>query len=260
MKIKKKHFTVVELIISMTVFSLILVITTQLFSVIQRSWIKFGSDTMVFENASLALELMTRDIQCIYYNDSLIPFWHKSQSDSNEFSNQSLNFIARTNFQQEGATTNLSEIKYQLYYTSDTKDSNCGWVMRSVTGDNSVDDKWNFISNLTVGLTGADNAFTANNDSSENYQKLIPYVTDLSFTCYDRDNIISSTTDAVVAFPFYIQLSMSIMDKDSWNKWINIGGQPDNLQSSGSVYDFRKKHERTFTKTVLIGDRGQYGW
>jgi len=48
------------------------------------------------------------------------------------------------------------------------------------------------------------------------------------------------------------------MDKNSWQKWIDIGGQPHSLQSSGAVFDFRKKNERTFSKTVYIGNRGQY--
>jgi hypothetical protein len=131
--------------------------------------------------------------------------------------------------------------------------------MRSVTGDSS--DDWNFYNNLTAGLTGSDNAFTANNDSSEAYQKLIPYVTTLNFTCYDKTGgEISGTTNAVVSFPFYIQVDLSLMDKNSWQRWINLGGAPHDLQSSGAIYDFRKKHERTYSKTVLIGDRGQYGW
>ena len=226
------------------------------FSASQRAWLESSGSSMTFENARVAMELMTRELQCVYYRENKIPFWYKSPSGANEYSNQSLNFVSYTNVPDAGVTSNLSEIKYQLWYTTDAREDSAGWLMRSATGDNSS--KWNFYENLTAGLTGADNAFTANNDSSENYQKLIPYVTSLTFNCYDNEGfLIDGTTDAVVELPFSVEINLSLMDNDSWQKWISIGGTPNNIVTDPAS-DFRKKRERTFKKTVIIGNRGQY--
>jgi hypothetical protein len=253
---KKSYFTILELILSMGIFVVLLLIVSMIFTTAQESWTESAERVTAFENARIAMELMTRDIQSIYYRDNKIPFWYKSQSGSDAYSNQSLDFVSYIDTAPSGAESNLCEVKYQLWYTTDAASDSVGWLMRSVTGDNSS--KWNFYENLTAGLTGSDNAFTANNDSSEPYQKLIPYVTSLTFNCYDDEGFsISGTTDAVVELPFSIELNLSVLDIDTWRKWIELGGTPGNL-SGDPASDFRTKYERTFTKTVLLGNRGQY--
>ena len=254
--LSRSYFTALELLAAMTVFIILLLATSMFFTASQKAWIKSSDNSMTFENVRIAMELMTRELQSIYYRENKIPFWHKSKSGTDGYSNQSLNFVSNTNVPQEGVTTNLSEVKYQLWYTADPTEDSAGWLMRSVTGDNSS--KWNFYDNLTVGLTGASNAFTANNDSSEGYQKLIPYVTNLTFTCYDDGGFpIDSTINAVTELPISIEINLSLMDNNSWQKWIGLGGTPQDL-GSDPASDFRKRYERTFKKTVIIGNRGQY--
>ena len=267
MKINKKLFSLIELIVVMGVFAILLLLTSVIFSTAQKTWTKSGNNTTTFENVRIALEIMSRDIQSIYNKQNKIPFWYKTQSGNDEFSNESINFVAKTELPPEGATSNLCEIRYQLYHTNDLTNENAGYLMRSVTGNKlsngSNNSKWNFYNNITADLTGADNAFTANNDSGEPYQKLIPYVTGLSFVCYtepnESDEEIEGTTSInseTNELPFSIEIEISLLDKDIWNKWIAISNNtiPENSEAKA----FRKKYERTFTKTVLIGNRGQY--
>ncbi len=261
MKIYKKFFSLIELIVVMGVFAILLLLTSIVFSTAQKAWTKSSGNTTTFENVRIAFEIITRDIQSIYYKKNKIPFWYKRQSGTDEFSNESIDFVAKTELPPEGATSSLCEVRYQLYHTNDYSEENAGWLMRSVTGNKSSNgsnnSKWNFYKNLTVGLTGDTNAFTANNDSGDSYQKLIPCVTNLSFSCYDENgNIVTGTTDAVIQLPFSIEVNINILDDDDWNKWVVINNNTGTETQEAEA--FRKQNERTFTKTILIGNRGQY--
>jgi prepilin-type N-terminal cleavage/methylation domain-containing protein len=257
MKFKKTYFTLIELIVVMGVFAILLLVASTIFTLAQKAWTQSSGTIMIFENAQIAMELMTRDLQSVYYKKNKVPFWYKcADENNNQFSNESLNFVSKQKEPPIGATNKYCEIKYQLYNSDDLLNAESGWIRRSVTGNNSST-KWNFWKNLTAGLTGSSNAFTADNDSSVEYQNLIPHVTDLAFTCYDKDgNTLSGTLDTVVELPFSIEINLSLMDRYAWQKWVAIDSNR-SIESPDAIA-FRKKHERTFTKTVYIGDRGQY--
>ncbi len=289
---KKKFFTLIELIAVMAIFIVIVAIVMGLYNTAHKATSATNEHTMTFENAKIALDLMTKELQCIYYENDTIPFWwHKlddkhSETAWNVYRNELLAFITATSYKpNENCTTKLCEVKYQLYYTNDGTNSNAGWLRRSVTGNKlstydalgypKDNPKWNYYNNLTVGYTtntmvGTDTpiaSFTANSMSSENFQKVIPYVTDLTFDCFDEtgasilpDNSTAITSDdcSSTELPFSIELTLKVMDKNSWQKWLNIGGDPSLGNEESKAEDFRKKHERTFKKTILIGNRGQY--
>jgi hypothetical protein len=293
MIIKKKYirakvwFTLIELIFAMTIFIILVAMTAKFYSTANRAISSSNEHTMIFENAKIAMDLMTRELQCIYYENGNTPFWHWRPEFPNNppgawgnYRNELLAFVSVTNLPQNNdCTSKISEVKYQKYYATNHDDSNDGWLRRSVTGnkmsDGSDNPKWNYYGNLTVGYTtdtmvNTDTpiaAFTANSKSSEDYQKVIPYVTDLSFICFDEEGLeidpdIETSTDpddgTITEFPFSIEITLKLMDKNSWQKWIDIGGDENSLNDIGDIEIFRKKHECTFIKTVLIGNRGQY--
>ncbi|MCP4177653.1 MAG: hypothetical protein GY756_07795 [bacterium] len=258
-----KNYTLIELIITLGTLAVVLVVALQLFVTSEKAWKQSSNRVQVFENANIAIELMSREIQSIYYIEGETPFWFKSTDTNGDkwYSNQSLNFLTYTNLHNEGNTSQIAEAKYQLYYTDDADVDSAGWLMRSVTTSNS--DKFNYPNNITVGETGELNAFTANNDSSELFSKMIPYVTNLEFKCYDEnDSIMTSSTDAPNQLPYLIEIQLSVLDKVSWEKWKKLGGIPSQLiKNSGEptiAKEYREGRERTFTKTVYIGKRGQY--
>jgi type II secretory pathway pseudopilin PulG len=258
-----KNFTLIELIITMGTLAVVLVVSLQLFISSQKTWNQSVSRVQVFENANIALELMSREIQCVYYIEDTTPFWFKSTDTSGGkwYSNQSLTFLTYTNLHDESNTTQIAEAKYQLYYTENIDVDSAGWLMRSVTSSNS--DKFNYPNNITVGEAGVENAFTANNDSHELFSKMIPYVTNLKFKCYDADDsVIPSSIDTPNQLPYLIEIQLSLLEKISWARWKELGGKPSqiikNTGEPAEAKEYRKRHERTFTKTVYIGKRGQY--
>ena len=250
----------------------------------------------MFENSRIALDLITRDIQCIYYGSDSAPFWHWKSDPKpapwGQYRNEFIAFVSATSLPpNDDCTSDLCELKYQLYYATNPGDGNAGWLRRSVTGNktSSGDNlKWNFNnnyddvpgpnflagykSNTDGGIPYA--AFTANSSSNEGYQKVIPYVTNFEIECYNRDgNIITPDTQTSTAavstsvqpttlpagmeFPYSIQIKLSLLNKNTWEKWITIDPTWSDGEST-DAYNLRRKYERTFTKTILIGDRGQY--
>ena len=304
--------------ISLGVLSLVVLISMQFLNTSQKVW-QFASDQQNSSlNARIALNMITRDLQCVYYGDdsNYAPFWHcnpQKQTAWKAYRNELIAFVSSTPVTPNDiCTSDLYEIKYQNYYydgTSQTDKDLNGWLRRSITGNMTskrTNSKWNFFSSKSgnkVSYGNANNAFTANSNSSESYQKLIPYVTNLSFTCYERtgdvipaqipknntstqynlSNYNSLNLDdtwsneenvSYSAPPYSINVSLSLMDKDSWNKWVslipendrinlnpyieNINNKNKSESNQTPAYRYRIKNQRTFSSTVFIGNRGQY--
>ena len=260
MKKNRSFFTLLEVVISLSILLIITIVLTYSFNAIHKTAARSKSENEILQNARIALDIMSKDIQCIYYASKATAFYHKGKENNpaDIYNNDLLCFISETPMPPSGSTSNVCEIKYQLYSTSESdlrNDSSAGMLRRSVTGDNSS--KWNFLnkdSNKYYDYNSSDYAFTADNSSSEDYADLIPYVTDLNFTCYSREDstaekIISGTEADSKTFPYSIDIELKMLDKNTWNKWIT---------NPTANKELRYKFERTFTKSVLIGDRGQY--
>lgn len=293
-KIYKKHksfFTLLEMIVSLAVFVIILGIVMHFYSTAFKASESSHSKSMVFENARIALDLMAKDIQTIYYQYDKTPFWNwenpNPKTDPNvwdSYSNELLAFVSATSLPPNDEASKLCEIKYQRYYShTDTDNDRFGWLRRSVTGnklsDGTYDEKWNYNDNFVVGYTTDLDAnsepyasFTANSKSNQYYQKVIPYVTELSFKCLDKEgneippSKLTSTSDVttdetnVTEFPYSVEITLCLMDKQSWKKWVSLGGTDKNIKTADNIeaYTYRKNNERKFTRVVIIGERGQY--
>jgi type II secretory pathway pseudopilin PulG len=272
-------FSLLEMTVAFAVFLILITIILRLYSAAFSVTVKASNQSLIFENARIAMDIIARDLQSIYYRNEATPFWHwkpdSKPASWGDYRNELLAFISATSLSpNDNCVSSLSEIKYQLYYSTNKTKSNNGWLRRSVTGDHTstaANGKWNFYYNLNTGY-GTDlesevtSAFTANSSSSENYQKVIPYVTELSFICYDREgNSIepdrntdkSDNFGSITGFPYSVDVTLRLMDKDSWQKWLNLfsdNDYPDNEPISAIL--FRQQNEREFRKTVFIGERG----
>lgn len=292
-KIIRNYFSLVELLAVMAVFSILILVVFQFFSTAQNTWTITDAKRSMFEDARIALDLISRDIQSAYYGGGVAPFWHWNGGQPaswGEYRNELLAFVADTPIPPNSqCISTLCEIKYQLYYATTHSDENEGWVRRSVTGSNNSDGtnnkKWNYINNFRVGFTTTNDAkgipiaaFTANSTSSGDYQKLIPYVLDLSFICdtdTDTSAIINPDTTTSTSssgwvlnpttppgFPVVVTVSLTMLDKGSWQKWVSLCGSnvyhaPSYTGEPAAAQTFRIKHQVTFTKMVYLGNRGQ---
>ena len=154
--LKKIKFTLIELIVALAVLVLLVTVILQMFNTVNKSTDQSRAKIEMFENARIALELISRDIHTIYYETDAVPFWHwapvtpsSPPASWGENRNEFLAFISATSIPpNDNITSTLCEVKYQKYY-SDTHDVDSdGWLMRSVTGnvetDNTTDSDWNY--------------------------------------------------------------------------------------------------------------------
>lgn len=262
---KLKIFSLIELSVSIAIFIVIIAIVLNFYGTAKNAWSISETKRQAFEDGRTALELVSRDLQSIYYTANTAPFWHKAKTSTNQwYDSQSLNFISLIDIRDESDSSGMYEVKYLLWHPENgvTSDSD-GWLMRSITGDASL--KWNFTEYpLSVGLSGVNNAFTANNDSSEVPHKIIPFVTKIEFNCFNRTGaLIVPTQNAPQELPYSIELRIYILPKSEWQKWLSIGGSPataigsTEMTSNPTAAVFREKNEIIFNKTILLSERGQ---
>ena len=69
-KIRNKNlFTLLEVLVSMGVFSLLMLALMQFFSAAQGVWEKSGSKSELFDSARVAAQLLTEDLTTAFYGD-----------------------------------------------------------------------------------------------------------------------------------------------------------------------------------------------
>jgi type II secretory pathway pseudopilin PulG len=206
---RNNPFTLLELILAMGILSVIMVLMLSFFSAAQKVWMTSSANAEIYENARVAMDLMTRDLQSALYNNEnstkgIYPFWHESDNR--------INFISATNVGDANDISNIREVKYARSDGTITPDDlrngtplKAGWLVRSVTGDFSIDpadandktkplNKYNFA--LFPGSDGdtqrtykifkeiAGGTDTAKGSSSY-FNYVVPYVVSLKFTCYN---------------------------------------------------------------------------
>jgi len=262
--VKSNSFTLIEIIAAMGVFSIIMLILLSFFSSAQNIWSLSRQRSTMYENARIALDLIARDIQCIYYEQEKIPFYHHPGSAvAND--TEALYFVSATNCPPNyDNNTRLCEIAYKFYNMDDTTPgatTNRGWLVRSVTGDEKgLNAKCNYYGTPPLGKVYDDNdpgdatyAFTRGNNSRDAFNAVIPYVVNLSFICYKNDvtavPIGTGTPNAKLMFPYSVMIELTILDRESWLKW--------KAATFVATSPILLNNQRTFSRTVLIGERGQ---
>ncbi len=277
----KRYFSLIELILSFVIISIIAVIMLRYYTFTLETAERAAAQVEMQEDARMALQLISDDISSLYVgteSDSA-PFLHyrpASQSSPpslwGAYGNEMIAFISSSPILPNSVSiSELSEVKYQLYYGNDDKR---GWLRRSVTSDSTtsgVDKLWNFYNNSTVSYDDENKALTITSASSQAYQRLIPHVTKFQITSIDSSgNEITPDDETTIAhlnkYPNTVIIEITTMDKNSWQQWIALGGEVNayyedsyNVSKSAAnqtaAYKFRKGVEKTFSKVVYIGDR-----
>ena len=225
----RSFFTLIELIAAMAVFSVIMLVMMKFFGSAQKAWTGSAAKSQIFENAKLAMDMMSRDLQSAVYSQNLTPFANYSGEDR-------IAFISATSMRQNDQSLPTSEVQYKL---------DDGFLYRSVVGnkndDGSDNTDYNYTDWPTPNLTIFDDV---------HWHKVIPYVTKLEFKTYKMNGsslqLIGKSDTDFTNFPRVIVISMSLIDKNSYLKWKESGRD-----------DIKTANERTFTKMIFLENQGQ---
>lgn len=217
MKTITKNFTLIELFTAMVLLLVIILCMMLILNSTQTVVLGSVDQDTLYSNSRTAFDLITRDLQCSLYEQDKIFFWHKSDSE--------INFISVCSDVGSTQKSNIIEVKYKL-------DSNDNFIKRSKF--HIGDSEWDFY---------GDKSISAWNE--EDFIKIIPYVTGLKFTCFDKQgNIIASSLTNLTPYPYSIKIDITTLGGVSYIKWKETGDD-----------SHKTNNERKFTKTVYLGER-----
>ncbi len=246
---KKLKFTLIELLVAMAVFALLMASLMQFFGSAQKLWSLSSAKSEMFEDARVALELISRDLQCTYYSPgSYVPFEYKVTAP-----NKRLSFVAYTN--NKPSDPNNSRIcKIHYFYDASATDSP---LFLAVVGNMSSGSSgaWDFPSffNLSESAAFTTPASADTAGTTAYISTLIPYVADFSVILYDeQNNVVANESGCSLTGrpPYTAQVTLKLLSRLDYTKWKTMSGAPADT--------FKDQNARCFTKRVVIGDRGQY--
>ena len=78
-----RHYTIVEVMVAMGIFLVMMTIMMQFFTSAQKVWNLASKKNMMYADARVAMNLMTRELQSMLYDNEVdtgtYPFWHEWQ-------------------------------------------------------------------------------------------------------------------------------------------------------------------------------------
>ena len=224
--IKKSYFTLLEVLVSMGVFSLLMLALMQFFSAAQGVWERTGNKAELFDSARTAMDILANDLACAYYerdHDANYQFFSISSSDTTQ-----VVFAAK---KEEGNT--------QLFYKWDSS----SWKLHRVekkesdvfsAGTVTPTVNWFTRSGKTAWIT--DMSGTAlTNGSGETPYCLAENVLDYSIKAYKKSDLaspISVSSSVNDKFPDVIIVTMTMLSNDAHEKLLN------RLTNDAGIKDF----------------------
>lgn len=258
---KKKYqflkFTLVELIVALAVFSILLLLMLQFFSGAQRIWNGMEKRNEIYANARIAMDLMTSQLQSLYYTPG-IPF--KIYTDLGENPEKSkIYFATRTGDQFPGdsslkfmtfqcSSENENQLRVAVYCNTES-DFNALFPPYGIDGsnvNNYEEAVAKLVSNSCFSKERIDKG--TGSDGKKYSSILAENVTGFQIVPYKLINDkmeLENGANEISYVPFMLELRLSMLSPEDFERWV----------ASGKTEEFRKQHEYTFTRSVFLGDR-----
>lgn len=222
---RKGNFTLVELLVAMTVFSILLLLMLQFFSGAQKMWTSTEKRNELYADARIAMDLMTSLIQSSVAIHDNIPFVIPSSKDE-------LYLVTKSPINLGGDAETLALVVFYL------KNNNELYIKRLV----NTDPNFEFFFR-PFGSTGAATDFATLADQFPNLKsagvdedKVLSNVISLTF-----NKIPSSSSDNR---PLAIEIKLSLMDAFNFDLWKN--------GSTAVQQTLEERHLYTFSRIVYL--------
>jgi type II secretory pathway pseudopilin PulG len=231
-RIQKSNFTLIELLAAMGIFTIIMLIVFQMLASSQKVWSLSETNTRIYENARIALDVITRDLQCAIASNrpgGEIPFWTGAvAAPSTPTGNDLLAFVSAVD-PSTYAQSKLCEIVY--HHADDT--SGDYEFKRSIVCDTlssgTANTNWDFygVNSGTAWLSGALR------------NTVIRGVDDLQLICQDGSGA-TMAAGTYTELPAAVYVSITLFDPKLSDVWTNL---PDAKKNQS---------RRTFTKMIYL--------
>jgi len=275
-KQKKSYFTLLEVLVSMGVFSLLMLALMQFFSAAQGVWEKTGTRAEMFDSARIAMETLAADLSSAYYqndfdatqiqyfayDESNLPgkvvFAAQLEDGSAEicYSWENGNLYRKV-LKENGDETNASPFKNNV--------ANPPWFTRNEPKPGTGSRTW--VGNVAV-----------------NGDAILENILAFSLTVYDKSGAkfteVPKTEGSYIQIPYMVRIQMVVVSSDALEKLANRGkanlsdvitfykntsglsekilkGTPPNDNNADTDEMILFKGCQVFNRAVVI-DRGQY--
>ena len=260
-KLRKRPFTLVEILVSMAVFSILLMLMVQFFSSARTLWTANEKRTSVYADASVAMNLMSMLLQTTFYTEGGTPFqisnapassgtaapgtgWNSQLMFVSSVSSSAINLPGGTvrylRFQRgPTAGTDDNVLQLRVFCDKDTDFSQCFQPFGPGLPTHPETEQ---------GAREYVTAFLTNATGNDHIKPILRNVTGLKFLPLDRGGVpIYGAT--CTATPAAIEIELSLMaDEAAAREWAAMA-------AGTAKNDFRTKNEYTFRRTVWLGDR-----
>ena len=279
-KFVKNRFTLVELLVSMAVFSILLVLMMQFFSGARTLWTANEKRAAIYADATVAMDLMSQLLQSTFYNsdggtpfaitgipepdDTAAPRQPGTISNTNidgwnsriyfisnspmELSKggsvRYLSFQRKTDTSVAGVTRNVLELL--VFSDSSAQNLNFDQCFHPF-GDANADDNPDTLSEVTTHLVDRVFSDTTTLDPEKERKIVLRNVTGLKFTPVDHKGQMIYGANCY-DLPAGIEIELSLMENEQTIRDYQA-------LAPGDRNDFRLKNEYTFRRTVWLGDR-----
>ena len=227
-----RHFTLVELIMSMGVFLVLLTLLLNFFSGTRQVWKTLRERNDAYSNARIAMDLMSELVSCSVASDKMVGFHFGSKSDGNN----SCTFITNSNRtleDTEAANGGLGLYVVKLYLDEGSDSDPNGFLRMNAVPAGKAD-----ASNFTSG--SIDKTALSIDGTGK---LIIGSVSGLTFTK------LTTTTDSN-SRPMAIEITLKLFDnQDNYLTWRNMKAKNDSGEKN-----FRAAHEYTFSRVISFDD------
>ena len=277
-KLRKRPFTLVEILVSMAVFSILLMLMVQFFSNARTLWTANEKRSAVYADASVAMNLMSMLLQTTFYTEGGTPFQISNAPASSTAArpgtgwNSSLMFVSSSAMNLPG-----SAVRYLRFQrgTGNNNDPDPGNNRPNVLQLRVFcDEDANFsqcFQPFGVSLTPSETEQGARNcvntfldgAAAARIKPILRNVTGLKFLPVNREGrvvysalppseykgVVYDSSNNCVSAPAGIEIEISLMpDEAAAREWAAMA-------AGTAKDDFRTKNEYTFRRTVWLGDR-----
>jgi len=283
--IRKNRFTLVELLVSLGVFSVLLVVFMQIFSGMRLVWTNSEKEADVSSGARVAMDMLSVLLSATYYSTANAYAGSERQflfyADQVSSRPGGLYFAAKTSYDLPG-TNPIRFIGVQLpgsafNYGLNPSSQADRYYKLQLTVLSNEDSQYSrfspeFMNDTSTAavsttqarqalyglLTGKIRAAGTNSDRIE----LLKNVTDFQVRALDKDgNQMSEGDSKCYAVPDSVELSISVLTDADFARWAELKGGvgvvPDDAEKLKAARKFRLEKQKTFTRRVRIGTHKQ---
>ena len=275
MKKRRIPFTLVELLVAVGLLSLIMMLLLQLFSGARKIWTSNEKTNNVYADARVAMELMADLLNTVQFSHG------EDDATGNRDKTKDMIFSLDTStnsgcviFAASAASRNLpvknNPVCFVSFRLGDSGNNNTkGKLFMVVYSDKNAASDAEFYkyfppyssfgssrdaakNNLKTQMNSLVGGYSGTAEGENEFcQVIAENVVAFKLNAYVLDNqqlVKKSASDDVAEPPHMIEIRLTVLDADSYTRWQEIS-------DATAKSDYLKQHQRTFSRSVFIGDR-----